>query len=382
MHLTVILFTFGVVHAHANALKSVQGSRFELQTSYLNSIYEAAKGRSLVDGELNLLKNDTTGFANAVLSFAEKGQSNITKPGNKEMMFDLSSLAEPNKQVVKIVCVMKYSALDFQMVKHLNLYMQCASCTHQSEIIAQHDITEADVESEWLELTMECVDCVWNEVAQVSLTLQMTDENNVTVPCNEEFFSELTPFLVLYMHNEMFPEEIIKALEKRETTDNTSDTKNFNSSMNQVSDNSTISDNPTQNSTEDQVIFNHEIITLKNRTTVDELERKNSSCSVETIFLTPDEIGFEGTVIGSGVTISFCFGLCDLPSDILSIIPEDYTKYFRTRLMMHALSQEQGDYPSPSCIPAAFTTTLLISIIGDIVKMEAIPLASECMCLL
>ena len=45
----------------------------EMQTQFLNRIYEAAKDRELKEGELNLLRNESAGFATAVRSFSEKG---------------------------------------------------------------------------------------------------------------------------------------------------------------------------------------------------------------------------------------------------------------------------------------------------------------------
>lgn len=67
----IILFAFGVFYNNADALKSSQASPLvELQTYYLNCIYEAVKDRDLKDEELNLLQDETTGFANTVLSFA------------------------------------------------------------------------------------------------------------------------------------------------------------------------------------------------------------------------------------------------------------------------------------------------------------------------
>lgn len=71
MYLAVFALT--LVSIHAVAATAMSGS-VELQTRYLNSIYEAVKNRQLRDGELNLLRNESVGFANAVRSFAEKGE--------------------------------------------------------------------------------------------------------------------------------------------------------------------------------------------------------------------------------------------------------------------------------------------------------------------
>ena len=45
----------------------------ELQTRLLSGIYEAVKDRQMQEGELNLLKNESAGFASSVRSFSEKG---------------------------------------------------------------------------------------------------------------------------------------------------------------------------------------------------------------------------------------------------------------------------------------------------------------------
>ena len=71
MYLAVFALT--LVCTRAVAATAMSGS-VEMQTSYLNSIYEAVKNRQLRDGELNLLRNESMGFANAVRSFAEKGE--------------------------------------------------------------------------------------------------------------------------------------------------------------------------------------------------------------------------------------------------------------------------------------------------------------------
>lgn len=71
MYLAVFALTLVSIHAVAATAMS---ESVELQTRYLNSIYEAVKNRQLRDGELNLLRNESVGFANAVRSFAEKGE--------------------------------------------------------------------------------------------------------------------------------------------------------------------------------------------------------------------------------------------------------------------------------------------------------------------
>ena len=46
----------------------------EMQTKFLTGIYESVKDRQLEEGELNLLPNQSMGFANTIRSFSEKGK--------------------------------------------------------------------------------------------------------------------------------------------------------------------------------------------------------------------------------------------------------------------------------------------------------------------
>lgn len=55
---------------HAFAMDS---AKVELQIEFLTSVYEKVKDRQLEEGELNLLRNESAGFANAISSYAEKG---------------------------------------------------------------------------------------------------------------------------------------------------------------------------------------------------------------------------------------------------------------------------------------------------------------------
>lgn len=52
---------------------SLSSESVEMQTKLLTGIYKTVKNRTLQEGELNLLRNESTGFANAIRSFSEKG---------------------------------------------------------------------------------------------------------------------------------------------------------------------------------------------------------------------------------------------------------------------------------------------------------------------
>ena len=68
MYLASLLsLLFGVVWVGAMGSESV-----ELRTQLLTAIYETVKDRQLQEGELNLVRNESAGFATSIRSFAEK----------------------------------------------------------------------------------------------------------------------------------------------------------------------------------------------------------------------------------------------------------------------------------------------------------------------
>lgn len=71
MYLVAVALICSAVINHA--FTAIDSASVELQTQFLTSIYENVKDRQLKDGELNLLRNETEGFANAICSYAEKG---------------------------------------------------------------------------------------------------------------------------------------------------------------------------------------------------------------------------------------------------------------------------------------------------------------------
>ena len=73
LHLAAMVMMCSAVGTHAFTADS---ETVELQTRYLNSIYETVKYRQLKEGELNLLQNESVGFASAIRSFSEKGTHN------------------------------------------------------------------------------------------------------------------------------------------------------------------------------------------------------------------------------------------------------------------------------------------------------------------
>lgn len=54
---------------------AMDSESMEMQTEFLTGIYESVKDRQLEEGELNLLPNQSAGFANAIRSFSEKGNA-------------------------------------------------------------------------------------------------------------------------------------------------------------------------------------------------------------------------------------------------------------------------------------------------------------------
>ena len=69
MYLASLLsLLFGVIWVGAMGSENV-----ELRTQLLTAIYETVKDRQLQEGELNLVRNESAGFATSIRSFAEKG---------------------------------------------------------------------------------------------------------------------------------------------------------------------------------------------------------------------------------------------------------------------------------------------------------------------
>ena len=70
MYLLAVVLMCSAVCQHTFAMNS---TKVELQKQFLTSIYEKVKDRQLEEGELNLLRNESAGFANAICSYGEKG---------------------------------------------------------------------------------------------------------------------------------------------------------------------------------------------------------------------------------------------------------------------------------------------------------------------
>ena len=70
MQLATFAFICSAVYMRAFAMDALS---VELQTRFLTGIYETVKDRQLKEGELNLLRNESAGFASSIRSFTEKG---------------------------------------------------------------------------------------------------------------------------------------------------------------------------------------------------------------------------------------------------------------------------------------------------------------------
>lgn len=70
IYLVAVALMYSAVCQHTFAMDS---TKVELQVQFLTSIYENVKDRQLEEGELNLLRNESAGFASAICSYGEKG---------------------------------------------------------------------------------------------------------------------------------------------------------------------------------------------------------------------------------------------------------------------------------------------------------------------
>lgn len=265
--------------------------------------------------------------------------------------FDLSMLMEPKKSQTTMQLVLKCPTGEyFQSVKHLHLYKHCPGCTDLSEMLklASYDVTEADKEREWLELTIDCAHCNWTRLAHLSLVLQLTDESNAAIAFDETSAQEMRSFLVVYTYDSAYflSEKVIKALEKRQT-DNTPP------------------------------------INLANRTTVHQLQQRNISCSRQQVFLTTEELRFEGSIIApveTGIYLSYCYGHCNSAFQLPYANSTTYDS--RTRILIQRLNElRRATRPPPCCIPGDLVPLELIVVKDeDVIELETIPDVVDCKC--
>ena len=271
--------------------------------------------------------------------------------GNRVATFDLSMLMESKKSQTIIQLVLKYPTREyFQSVKHLHLYKHCPDCTNLSEMLklASYDVTEADGEREWLELTIDCPHCNWTRLAHLPLMLQLTDESDVALAFDEISAQELKSFLVVYTYDSAYflSEKAIKALQKR-----------------QIHGNSTID--------------------LANRTTIHDLQQRNISCSRQEVFLTTDELRFEGSIIApveTGIHLSYCYGHCNSALELPYANGTTYDS--RTRILIQRLNElRRATRPPPCCIAGDLAPMELIVVKDeDVIELETIPTVVECKC--
>ena len=266
--------------------------------------------------------------------------------GNRAMMFNLSMLTEP--QVFMQLAIKIPSPQYFQSVRHLHLYTNCSSCmdTTDLEPVAHQILPVVEKGNEWLELTLECPTCDWEELDQVFLFLQQTDENDQRVAFTEETATDLKSFLIVYTYDSsLFPlQSIEKAIEKRR--------------VNEFETNSE----------------------LLNRTTVAELRESNVTCSRHEVLFTAEELHFEGRVIApfqDKIQLTYCLGECSNPVLISPEVNKTYSIFdSRTRTLMYSLNNQLP----PCCIPNHMTVVELIVSHGEYVELETVPHVVDCKC--
>ena len=346
MYLTEIALMCTAMCVHVIAMTSENA---ELQTRFLKEIYETVKDRQLENGELNLLRNESIGFASAVHSVSEKGYSAGTPQvtdGNRAMTFNLSMLTERKQTQVLMQLAIKLPTQQyFQSAKYLELYKNNRSSTDNlglGPVVAAHTLyTKQD--NEWLELTIDCDACNCREVELAHFVLQLTDVNNMTIVFTEETASDLKSFLIIYTHESLFHAEIFgEDLSKRQ-------------------------------------VEGPEVL---NRTTLAELLNVTTSCSKHEVLLSTEELLYRGTVISpypGTIPFTYCFGKCDTD---LEIPYENATHYdIRTRILMHNFNLHNRVHPPPCCIPSDMTSQELLMVQdGEIMKITTIPSIVDCKC--
>lgn len=266
-------------------------------------------------------------------------------------MFDLSMLREAKESHILIQLVVKTPTQQyFQSVKRLSLYKDCLNCPDASEQnpIAHHTLLDSDRDSKWLELTVKCSSCDWEQLDQISLVLQLTDDNNLPIAFTQETAVDMKTFLVLYTYNtsSFIYESITNALKKREVSETSS--------------------------------------LLENRTTIQELLDNNVTCSKHDVYLTGEELQFHGTVIApipSVIQFSYCFGECSANLELPASVNET-TFDSRTRILMYDLNERsEKPYPPPCCIPNGLTPLeLIMEREKGVIELETIPNVVECKC--
>ena len=255
----------------------------------------------------------------------------------------------------------------FQAVRHILLYQQCSNCGDSLDVqpvLAQHTLLDAERDSEWLELTIDCDNCTWRELDQVQCILQLRDDNNLPITFAEESASNFKSFLILFTHETLFPSDLIQdALRKRRQID---EQRHETEQVGNGSDSEM-----------------HSPPDIQNRLTLAEVRNRTTNCSKHEILLTPEELRFRGTVIApipGAIPLTYCLGECSFE---LKLPTQNGTTYdSRTRALVHTLNQLQERlHPPPCCIPEGLIPLELI-VIGDeeVVKLDTIPDITTCKC--
>lgn len=347
----------------------------ELQTRLLESIFETVKDRQpSKGGELNLMTNESAGFAASVRSFCEKGIYCITfsdvvagriddnyvsltgapavRNGNRVSTFNLTKLSDPESTQILMQLAVKVPRLDyFSCVKSLHLML--ANSHGNEQPVGSLILTEEDKSKEWLQITIrDCENCHLQKLEMVEFVLQLRDDNQNHVNFTEDTATDLKSFLILYSQKSLFPVEPSQPRQKREE-----------------------SETPTNQPPSIEAL-------LENRTTLSDLRERDVACSRQQVLLTQEEILYRHTIIAphpGAIKFSYCYGECSIRQQ--SPFDEGAPTDRRTRLMtftMHHLDNEPGLFPH--CVPHDMNSTMLVIAGEDMVKLGTFPNVVNCKC--
>ena len=281
------------------------------------------------------------------------GSPYVTVDGNRAMKFDVSMVAEAKKAQILMQLVIKVPSLEyFQCVRYLYLYTNCSNSSQALQQIALHTLLESEMDSTWLEVTIQCDNCNWKELETVHFVLQLEDANHLPVAFTSETAADLKPFLILYTYSSLLPFDFGR-------------TESFIKKR-QAEQNETL-----------------ETPSLVNRTTVDEVRESNVTCMKHEVFLTTEELRLRGKVLAPfpGVLrITYCLGECN--GDLELPLHNETLYDSRTRLIMHDVNSiREKVHPPPCCIPDGITIfESIVEMDDEVLDLLTFPQVVGCKC--
>lgn len=267
-------------------------------------------------------------------------------------------LSEPKSSQVMMQLALKVPRLEyFRCIRYIHLSSDCMSTPGELKEIATHTLLDTERESEWLQVTIDCSNCNWETQQEVHLVLQLRADNNTVVPFTDATAADLKSFLILFTQKSIFPLENIRDAVRRRKRQ-----------TEEVPDNQ----RPTQEAS----------VAEQNRTTLSELLENNVTCSRQKVFITTEEIRYNGDVLApipGVIKLTYCFGDCSL--DPVHPLDNQTLSDARTQMLIyHMHGRQQSSYPLPCCIPKAFVVSELIVRREDVIELHTWPNAVGCKC--